>query len=269
MIAFATEEGTTRLLSATQVGNLLADHSPLRLVVLNACQGATSDTSDLFSSTAATLARRGIPAVLAMQEEITDRSALELTRSFYEALADGLPVDAAVADARQAINFEGNNSLEWGTPVLFLCTPTGLLFDLTEQSPPPRTQSSPQTARLEPFVPLENEDLWHPTTFPLVQEAGKISSSKAPQPPGWAHLQEFQSYKAAKDAMSVTADWWSFALEKWRVLNVNNKFLAMVITAAVTDHSAGPPPPTGSGCSRSWAALARKLSKPIMSRMTE
>ncbi len=62
----------------------------------------------------------------------------------------------------------------------------------------------------------------------------------------------------------------SEALGKYRqMLNVNNKFLAMVITAAVTDHSAGPPPPTGSGCSRSWAALARKLSKPIMSRMTE
>jgi hypothetical protein len=38
--------------------------------------------------------------------------------------------------------------------------------------------------------------------------------------------------------------------ERVHVLNVNNKFLAMVITAADTDHSAGPPPPTGSGCSR-------------------
>jgi hypothetical protein len=34
------------------------------------------------------------------------------------------------------------------------------------------------------------------------------------------------------------------------LLNVNNKFPAMVITAAAVGHSAGPPPPTGSSCSR-------------------
>lgn len=154
VIAFATEEGKTDPLSATQVGTLLADHSSLKLVVLNACQGATSDMSDLFSSTAATLARRGIPAVLAMQEEITDRSALELTRSFYEALADGLSVDAAVADARQAINLGGSNSLEWGTPVLYLRASVGVLFDLTEQSSSMTPQSSSQIARLGLSVPL-------------------------------------------------------------------------------------------------------------------
>ena len=33
---------------------------------------------------------------------ITDRAATEFARSFYEALADGLPVDTALGEARPA-----------------------------------------------------------------------------------------------------------------------------------------------------------------------
>src|SRR5579859_569832 len=83
VLALADEMGKTCLLSATQVGRLLANHSALRLVLLNACEGGRSSNRDLFSSAAATLARRGIPAVLAMQYEITDRAAIQLTRTFY------------------------------------------------------------------------------------------------------------------------------------------------------------------------------------------
>src|SRR5690242_21472183 len=45
-------------LSATQLGLLLADHRPLRLVVLNSCEGARGGKLDIFSSAAATLVRR-------------------------------------------------------------------------------------------------------------------------------------------------------------------------------------------------------------------
>jgi hypothetical protein len=102
----------------------------LRLVLLNTCEGAKGGQHDLFSVTAATLAQRGIPAVLAMQYEITDRAAIECTRAFYEALAAGLPVDAAVAEARTAISVGVTNSLEWGIPVLYLRSPDGTLFHL-------------------------------------------------------------------------------------------------------------------------------------------
>ena len=36
-----------------------------------------------------------------MQYEITDRAAVEFAGLFYEALAEGLPVDASVTDARK------------------------------------------------------------------------------------------------------------------------------------------------------------------------
>jgi hypothetical protein len=135
VLALANEQGGTHLLSATQVGILLADHPSLRLALLNACEGARGGERDLFSSTSATLARRGIPAVVAMQYEITDRAAIEFTRAFYETLAGGMPVDEAVSEARKAIELGIANTLEWGTPVLYLRATDGVLFDLPERPP--------------------------------------------------------------------------------------------------------------------------------------
>jgi hypothetical protein len=86
------------------MARLLTTHHSLQPVVLNACSGAKGDQRDLFSSTAATLAKHGIPAVLAMQEEITGNAAIQLTRTFYRALANGQPVDAAVDHARTAMS---------------------------------------------------------------------------------------------------------------------------------------------------------------------
>jgi tetratricopeptide (TPR) repeat protein len=133
VIALSNEQGLGRFMSATQLGRLLADHPSLRLALLNACEGARGSEKDIFSSTAATLVRRGIPAVIAMQYEITDRTAIEFARAFYEALANGMPVDAAVAEARKAVSLAVNNTIEWGTPVLYLRSPDGRVFDLPGQ----------------------------------------------------------------------------------------------------------------------------------------
>jgi tetratricopeptide (TPR) repeat protein len=146
VLALADETGKTHLLPATHLGRLLANHGALRLVILNACEGGKSSSRDLFSSVAATLARRGIPAVLAMQYEITDQAAIQLTRTFYRALAHGLPVDAAVTEARTAISLSAAQTLEWGTPVLYLRTPDSLLFDLTAQPVPRQQPRSPEAA---------------------------------------------------------------------------------------------------------------------------
>ena len=127
-IALADEKGNTHLLAAKRLTRLLDDQYPLRMVFLNSCEGARGSERDAFSSTAATLVRCGIPAVVAMQYEITDAAAIEFSRSFYEAVADGLPVDAAVAEARTAVSME--SMLEWGTPVLYMRSPDGRIFDI-------------------------------------------------------------------------------------------------------------------------------------------
>jgi hypothetical protein len=127
-LALSDDEGRMRLLRARGLAELLDDHYPLRMVFLNSCEGARGSESDAFSSTAATLVRRGVPAVVAMQYEITDNAAIEFSRDFYDALADGLPVDAAVTEARAAVSMD--SALEWGTPVLYMHAPDGRVFDV-------------------------------------------------------------------------------------------------------------------------------------------
>src|SRR5215217_709881 len=131
-IALSNEAGSKRLLKATHLARLLHAHDDLRLVLLNSCEGARGSEGDPFSSTAATLVRRGVPAVVAMQYEISDEAAIEFSRNFYGAVADGLPVDAAVADARTAVSMD--SPLEWGTPVLYMRSPDGRIFDISTES---------------------------------------------------------------------------------------------------------------------------------------
>lgn len=118
-------------LSAAKLATLLADHGTLRLVVLNACKGGRIG-SDLYSSMAATLVRRGIPAVVGMQYDISDAAALEFALTFYEVLAENFPVEAALADARKAISIGVADSAEWGTPVFYTHAPQSVLFDMQD-----------------------------------------------------------------------------------------------------------------------------------------
>jgi hypothetical protein len=119
------------------LGTLMQDEKTLRLAVLNACEGARSAIDDPFAGAAQSLVQRGIPAVIAMQFEITDEASITLAHEFYNALADGYPVDAALTEARKAILGLGND-VEWGTPVLYMRAPDGQIFDLA-QVPPSET----------------------------------------------------------------------------------------------------------------------------------
>ena len=129
-LAFADESDHTQSLTATQVAQLLGGITSLRLVVLNACEGARGNAQDIFSSTATTLLSQchHLAAVLAMQYEITDDAALEFTRTFYKALAAKASVETAVTEARVAIGIEVRKTLEWGTPVLYTRSPHSVLF---------------------------------------------------------------------------------------------------------------------------------------------
>jgi len=127
-VFLADEAGRPYRLSASALARLLVDHRPLRFVILNACQGAQAGLHDTFASTAATLVRRGVPAVLAMQHALSDRAAVHFTREFYQALAGWLPIDAAVTEARKAVRMATGGSLEWATPALYMRSPDGLLF---------------------------------------------------------------------------------------------------------------------------------------------
>ena len=154
VLAFEGADGRMQPMRARDLADLLTSERHLRFAFLNACLGAAGGERDVFASTAATLVQRGTPAVLAMQYEITDKAAIEFGQTFYEALADGLPVDTATTMARQAIHFGVPNSLEWGTPVLYSRATSGALF-VVNASAMPVIQSEPIKPPVIPVVAHE------------------------------------------------------------------------------------------------------------------
>ncbi len=117
-LIFADNAGKSHPVSAERLATLLHDHQSLRLVLLNACQGAQGGQSDPFAGVAQKLVQQGMPAVVAMQFPVSDQAAIALAYEFYRAVADGYAVDAAVTEARKALYAAGDER-EWGTPVLF------------------------------------------------------------------------------------------------------------------------------------------------------
>src|SRR5207253_216110 len=119
----------------------LHDAALLRLVVLNACEGARSDATDPFSGVAQSLVQQGIPAVVAMQFEISDAAAIAFAHGFYGAVADGMPIDASMGQARKDIH--DISVLEWATPVLYLRALDSRIFELA-----PRASATPDDQAL-------------------------------------------------------------------------------------------------------------------------
>jgi CHAT domain-containing protein len=176
VLLFEDLEGKGHPVSGESLGVLLHDHESLRLVVLNACEGARTSSTDPFAGTAQSLVRKGIPAVIAMQFEISDVAAITLANEFYSAVADGYPVDAALSEARKAI-FTRVNAVEWATPVLYMRSPDGRIFEIEDRAerleartlrheeplPPVPTPESGPVAVAEPVAP-------EPETQPVAAE---------------------------------------------------------------------------------------------------
>jgi outer membrane protein assembly factor BamB len=148
VIALVGADGRADPVEASRLADLLGEAEPTpRLVVLNSCSSGRTGVHDLFSGTAAALARSGISAVAAMQFTISDNAAIAFSRGFYTAIAHGRDVDEAARSGRIAI-LGTPHSLEWVTPVLYMRGQDTQLFTLTapaagggsEPSPPPVTQ---------------------------------------------------------------------------------------------------------------------------------
>src|SRR6478735_9016582 len=133
VIYFQDQAGRRSAVTSSTLGPYLRDHDPLRMVVLNACRSARTDTTDPFGGMAQGLVQQDATAVVAMQFPISDRAAVKFTGEFYGALVDGQPVDQAVSSARKSL-LDGFQD-EWATPVLFLRSPDGNIFENVHAGP--------------------------------------------------------------------------------------------------------------------------------------
>ena len=216
VLALNNDQGKAHLLGATDLGRILSQRQSLRLVVLNACQGAAGNKTDIFSSTAATLSRRGLPAVLAMQYEITDQAALEFTRGFYSSLAAGIPVDESLTQARTSISVGITRTLEWVTPVLYMRAPNGVLFEMPQLSTvirPPAEQ--PKTAPPAPNAPSDTARRPEPPPAsipPFAPQPRQGNTGYASPPrleqPSWQPAAQPQFVSPPRPRKRSKAGWW-------------------------------------------------------------
>lgn len=119
---------------------LLQEFPHVRLVVLNACrtaQVAGSPGVAPYGTLGTALSLAGVPAVVAMQYSISDSGAILFSKTFYQTLASGAPVDLAVGLARRELYASKYPAIEWAVPVLFLRSPDGRIFDVPRREGPP------------------------------------------------------------------------------------------------------------------------------------
>jgi hypothetical protein len=162
LLIFESQYHTRQDENGERLGTILHNHSSLRLAVLNACEGARTSEKDPFAGVAQSLIRQGLPAVIAMQYPITDQAAKVFSEVFYKALAEGYPIDAALAEARVNI-FANGNDIEWGTPVLFMRSTDGKLFDF-------------ETKTTEPGQPTVQEPLMEQKELPAEKPISAVGS---------------------------------------------------------------------------------------------
>lgn len=123
--------------------------SDLRLIVLNACEGARLSITDAYSSVAAKIMQIAeIPAAIAMQFRITDAAAIVFAKTFYRQIAAGENLEYAVDAARLAVNNLGGAKQEWATPVFYLRADSGHLLDVKIPKPPPKLAAHYETLKV-------------------------------------------------------------------------------------------------------------------------
>lgn len=132
VLLFEDSSGWGMPVSGDNLGTILHDFTSLRLAVLNACEGARTARIDPFAGVAESLVQREIPAVIAMQSEISDEAAILFAEGFYTAIAAGSPVDAALGAARLSMFAKRSDDIEWATPALFMRVADGRIFQLPD-----------------------------------------------------------------------------------------------------------------------------------------
>jgi hypothetical protein len=117
------EHGDDFPTSAATVAGFFRNRDSVRLVVLNACQGAGGDSADALLGVAQQIAAQGVPAVIAMQWDIYDWAAQKFAAAFYQSLCSGPEageVETALTRGRAVLFDDAPDSRVFATPVLLL-----------------------------------------------------------------------------------------------------------------------------------------------------
>ncbi len=190
------ENGLQDPVSGEDLAVMLQDE-PLRLVFLNACNSGVASDAQPFSGVATSLITARVPAVVAMQFPVTDQAAIIFAQTFYQRLAQGLPVDAAVAEGRKQL--KNSKQAEWATPVLYMRSKDGMLFAPAQAAQPashaepstsaPAGSSPPDPGILRVFLATTDQNL----------ERRQLELAKRLRAEEWIRVMDFSLPEAPQD----------------------------------------------------------------------
>ncbi len=127
------ETGDVWTWKAADIQDDLADQRP-RLVVLNACRSGDIGEREGAWGVADALLDTGVGAVIGMHGDISGPAAAGFSAGLYHALAEGQPVDVALARARQlVVDRTSSEHRDWALPLLVTATPPE---DILSKGPP-------------------------------------------------------------------------------------------------------------------------------------
>ena len=124
LVLVDSASGKSELLAADELAILLAGKG-IRLAVLSACLTSAGNFADDFASVAGALIKAGIPAVVANQLSIPNKSVATFVGAMYRELLISGDIDLAVNAGRVALAISlggivgGDAVLEWGIPTLY------------------------------------------------------------------------------------------------------------------------------------------------------
>lgn len=149
-LIFEDGQGNSSALTTSCVKDILRSRG-IKLVFLNACQTGAGRRADYNKGVAPGLVADGVPAVVANQYSVLDRSATTFARHFYWSLAQGLSLGDAAREARIALNYSGGGLIGWAVPVLFARNPDAVLCRaVVRLDMPPTPMQTTMGAVIEP-----------------------------------------------------------------------------------------------------------------------
>ena len=146
-----------RVIDKDFAGMLDRLQSPPQLVVLAACQSAQQSLSEVFTGLGPKLVQIGLPAVVAMQADVTLLTARQFAATFYRQLVAHGTVDLALNEARSTLITNGR--FDAAVPVLFMRLRDGRLWSEASRAVPSGPSEPPQPIERAPLAREDRESL--------------------------------------------------------------------------------------------------------------